>query len=118
MPITVKPGETLKLDYAISGRSVIGQAMPDPPEAATDWLNDTHVLALKRPAMTWSVNREDYATFAAFRAANDASFSSTARRNSELQARDYELIFERDGTFQIDDVPPGTYELRIKLTKT
>ena len=47
MPITVTPGETLKLDYAITGRMVIGQAMPDPPEAAANWLNDTHVLALK-----------------------------------------------------------------------
>jgi len=28
MPITVKPGETFKVDYSIVGRAVTGQAMP------------------------------------------------------------------------------------------
>ena len=117
MPITVKTGEILKLDYSLTGRMAIGQALPDPPEAAVDWLNDTHVLSVKAKTERWGVNREDYATFEAFNAANTASFSSVARLESERQARNYELVFERDGSFQIDDVPPGTYELRIQITK-
>jgi hypothetical protein len=117
MPITVKPGETLKVDYGSKGRAVLGQAMADPPDLAANWLNDTHVLSLKTAPRKWSVNREDYATFEAFRAANAASFTSTARREGEQQGRDYELVFDQDGGFHIDDVPPGTYELRIKITK-
>lgn len=117
MSIPVKPGETLQVDYASTGRAVIGQAITDPPDLAADWLNDTHVLRLKTPEARWGVNREDFATFEAFRAANAASFSSSARRQSERQARNYELLFERDGAFRADDVPPGTYELRIRITK-
>src|SRR6185503_18274587 len=117
MPITVKAGEALKLDYAFTGRAVMGQALTEPPDLAADWLNDTHVLTLKAPPGRAQVNREDFATFEAFRAANALSFTSSARRQNEREARSYELIFERDGAFRVDDVPPGAYQLLIKITK-
>jgi hypothetical protein len=63
------------------------------------------------------INREDYATFKAFREAHTASHQSPERLRQLLEARNYELVFASEGRFRIDDVPPGTYELRIKVTK-
>jgi hypothetical protein len=118
-PITVKAGETTELEYASKGRAVIGQAVTDRPEMAVDWQNDDHVLSLKLAGGTVSqqVNREDFATFAAFKQANEALFQSGAQLRQARQARTYQLAFETDGSFRVEDVPPGTYELRIRVTK-
>ena len=51
MPIVLKAGETLKVDYNNSGRQVIGQALPQNPNLAVDWLNDDHTLTLKQPPL-------------------------------------------------------------------
>jgi hypothetical protein len=76
-------------------------------------------LTLKLPASVGNggVNGEDYATFDAFQKANAASYGAPGRWEMARQARTYSLRVERDGTFRIDDVPPGTYELRIVVTK-
>jgi len=36
---------------------------------------------------------------------------------SQREARSYHLEMEEDGSFRAEDVPPGNYELRIKVTK-
>ncbi len=120
MPITVRAGETNQVDYANTGRAVIGQARPDQPELEVNWQNDGHVLALKLPtaAVTPRPNREDYATFAAFSKANDAAVRSETQASRARAARTYQLVFETDGSFRAEDVPPGTYELRIRVTKS
>lgn len=118
-PLTVRAGQTNQVEYAFRGRPVIGQVVADPADAAVDWQNDVHVLALKLPPTSarQPVNREDYATFEAFLKANDASFRSDARIAEARSAKTYQLMFETDGSFRIEDVPPGTYELRIHVTK-
>jgi beta-lactamase regulating signal transducer with metallopeptidase domain len=118
-PLTVRPGETNRVEYAFRGRPVVGQAVADPADVAVDWQNDVHVLALKLPpaASPSAVNREDYATFEAFRQANEASFRSDARVAEARRARTFQLMFEADGSFRVEDVPPGTYELRVRVTK-
>jgi len=116
LPVEVKPGEVVKVDYYEPGRPVIGQAVADVPEMSVDWQNDDHVLVLKQPPVA-SPNREDFATFKAFLEANNNSFSYPARIQQQRAARTYVLMFERDGSFRAEDVPPGTYELRIQLTK-
>jgi hypothetical protein len=121
MPITVVAGQTNQVVYASSGRTVIGQATPRPTSALVNWLNDVHTLSLKLPRQIQAgggrVNREDYASFAAFQKANTTATQSDAQQENARQARTYALQFEQDGTFRIDDVPPGTYELQIKVTK-
>lgn len=119
MPVTVRPGETSTVEYASAGRVVIGQAKPDRAELAVDWQNDVHVLSLKLPDAPAEArpNREDFATFAAFIKAHNASFQSPARLKQAREARAYQLSIEEDGSFRVEDVPPGTYELRIRVTK-
>jgi protocatechuate 3,4-dioxygenase beta subunit/peroxiredoxin len=116
MPLVVTPGAVTKIDYAQKGRAVVGQVVPDKPDLPVDWLNDDHVLVLKQPPAP-ILNREDFATFKAFQAAQNASYSSQAQLRQAREARAYVLMFERDGSFRADDIPPGTYELRIRVTK-
>lgn len=115
MPITVTAGQTNHVEYYTPGRAIIGQAVPAQPDVAVDWLNDVQTLTLKLPAAApQPVNREDYATFEAFVKANSASLQTPPQVNN---ARTYGLAFESDGSFRIEDVPPGTYELRLRVTK-
>ena len=112
----VKPGETLKLEYGGNGRMVVGQMVAN---AAVDWTADNHVLVAKaapKDPATPAVNREDYATFKAFEAANRAALKLGGRA-SYLQMDNYEMIFERDGSFRVEDIPPGRYELRVVVNK-
>jgi hypothetical protein len=116
MPFTLRVGQTLQLEYAQPGRSVVGQALPDKPDLAVDWQNDDQVLSLKQPVLP-AVNREDYASFKAFVEANSNSYATPERIRQAREARSYVLEFQKDGSFRIEDVPPGTYELKIRLTK-
>ena len=116
MPLIVKAGETTQIEYAQAGRAVVGQAMPDKPEVAVDWMNDTHKLTLKQPAIP-TVRSEDFASDKAFREAYYRSYHKPERRQLARTARMYKLIFEPDGAFRAEDVPPGVYELKIRVTE-
>jgi hypothetical protein len=115
----VRAGETNQLEYASVGRAVVGQATTDPRGLAVDWLMDDHVLSLKVPAASSKPrpNREDYATYEALRKANEAFLRSDNKLEQARAARTDPLVFESDGSFQAEDVPPGTYELRVRVTK-
>lgn len=115
-PIEVQAGQTLKVEYATSGRAVTGQVTAENPDVAIDWQNDDHVLVLKQPALP-PLNREDFATFKGFQEAMAQSYLNPARLRQAREARTYVLGFQRDGSFRAEDVPPGTYELRIQATK-
>ena len=92
--------------------------MSDKPEIAVDWLNDEDTLTLKQPSLdAASVNPKDFATDKAFQKAYNDSFQSPERLEQVREARTYLLAFDQDGSFHADDVPPGTYELKIQVTK-
>lgn len=117
MALTVRPGETVRVDQGQPGRALIGQAVPDQPGRLVDWLNDPHWLHLKQPLLrVEDARQEDYASFVAFNAAHHAAYESPERRQLVRDARSYPLAMGQDGSFRIEDVPPGTYELRIGLT--
>jgi beta-lactamase regulating signal transducer with metallopeptidase domain len=116
MPISVKPGEVLMVEYGSTGRKVMGQAIADKSELAVNWLNDDHTLRLKQPPLP-SLNFQDFATSEAYTKAYNATSKSPERLKQMRDARTYVLQFEADGSFQAEDVPPGTYELRINVTK-
>lgn len=120
MPVTISAGQTNQVEYTSNGRVVIGQVVTDPSDLAVNWQNDVHTLSLKLPDAVPNIrpNREDYATFEAFRKANDASFRSETQTKQARQTRAYGIEIESDGSFRIEDVPPGTYELRIRVTKS
>jgi len=106
----------VKLEYGGKGREVVGQAKGDNPDLVVDWLNDNHTLTLKQPTIK-PLNIEDFASAKAYQQAYYRSYSSPERLTLAREARTYLLGFEQDGSFRAEDVPPGTYELRISLNK-
>ena len=115
-PLVVQAGETTTIEYRNPGRAIVGQAMPDQPDLAVDWMNDDHTLTLKQPAIP-AVTTEDYATRKAFEEARDHSYQSPERLRQAREARTYVLGFSRDGSFRAEDVPPGTYQLNLRVTQ-
>jgi beta-lactamase regulating signal transducer with metallopeptidase domain/thiol-disulfide isomerase/thioredoxin/protocatechuate 3,4-dioxygenase beta subunit len=90
MPVEVKPGHVSLVRLGGKGRPVIGRVVLDgtPPEPV-DWrTNDPAVLELPR-----AERRKATAPW--------VSFAST---------------FDEDGRFRIEDVAPGTYELKIPVS--
>ena len=108
--ITVKAGETVQLQYGGNGRSVIGQAVPENPNIAVDWLNDTHSLELVLPTAANGLTQFMRESFG-------LGESLAEEKHAKREQRSYHLEFEEDGSFRAEDVPPGNYELRIKVTK-
>lgn len=116
MPVTVRPGETLRVEYASHGRPVVGRLVAEKSYLDVDWSKDVQVLELKQTTLP-AVNREDFASNEAFAKAYQASFESPERMKQAREARTYPLDFESDGSFRVEDVPPGTYELRIHVSR-
>jgi len=108
-------GETKKITYAFGGRSVVGHLDSN---GDVDWQNDGHVLVAKvgepPPA---APSYSDFIEAKDFEKARDAYNDSPAVREYERKRQQFQLLCTRDGDFTIDDVPPGTYELQIRLTK-
>ena len=109
-PIEVKPGEVTRVAYGGTGRPVTGRI-----EGKWDYSHDAQLLALKLPPVASHPRTDDYATSGAFAKARDRYYA-TERPREQRAERNYPLRFSPDGTFRIDDVPAGLYELRIRVT--
>jgi thiol-disulfide isomerase/thioredoxin len=109
--LIVKAGETIHVQYGGGGRTVTGQMVPQNPAIAVDWLNDNQSLELVRPSAAGGLKTFISESFG-------LGQSAAEEMQAEREARSYHLDFEEDGSFRAEDVPPGNYELRIKLTKT
>jgi beta-lactamase regulating signal transducer with metallopeptidase domain len=111
-PVIMKAGETTHVDYGGTGRPVIGQV-----EGNADWKNDIHLLVLKPKAETNALARpsaEDYFDPDEFQKVWDEYNRKGQQANHPTS---YYLKFAEDGSFRAEDVPAGTYELRIKVTE-
>ena len=89
MPVEVKPGQTTQVRLGGKGRPVIGRVVLDgtPPEPV-DWrTNDPAVLEMPR----------------------------AERRKATAPWLTFASGFDEDGRFRIEDVAPGTYELKIPV---
>lgn len=117
-PVKVAVGETTKVDYANVGRTVSGRLTTTPAGVEIDWQKvvTNHLLAQRRPEQHRSeppafadfVRQEDY------RAAFEKwgmSLSGSAKIHDS-----FDLEIEADGSFHVDAVPPGTYDLEVSIT--
>jgi peroxiredoxin len=107
MPIEVKPGDVTRVTYGGTGRPVTGKVTVSDPAAKVDWQHDHQSLGTKAPRPPQNLK-----TPAEVRAWN----SSDAVRKAQRNQRNYSVQFETDGSFRIDDVLAGTYELHLNLT--
>jgi hypothetical protein len=91
-----------------------------------DWTQDVQSLALKQstpPEPVWPKSA-DFASDTQYTAAvqcieeqNKPFWISDEGKALQRAQRTYVPLFSADGSFRIDDVPPGTYTLRIALTE-
>jgi beta-lactamase regulating signal transducer with metallopeptidase domain/protocatechuate 3,4-dioxygenase beta subunit len=89
MPVEVKPGQTTQVRLGGKGRAVIGRVVLDgTPREPVDWRsNDGAVLELPR----------------------------AERRKATTPWITFASKFDPDGRFRIEDVAPGTYELKFPV---
>ena len=113
-PFDLKPGENKMIEYDFHGRTIVGHV-----EATgnVDWKNDPHLLVVKVPPGPEPPNYYDYADVKAFEAARDAFGKLPAVVEQARKQQQFQLLFDTEGNFRVDDVPPGTYELRLRATK-
>jgi hypothetical protein len=107
--IDVKAGETTRIEDGGKGRTIRGRVPP-----TQDWSRDVQLLVtpqVTKPFPFW----DDYASRASF----DLAHAEYLRQseNRIFKARKYPVLIEKDGTFRVCDVPPGEYELQLKVTE-
>ena len=125
-PLNVKAGETTRVTIGGMGRPVVGRVVVKGYDEPIDWLRDVHWLALKLPDPSDRPRpqRDDFAdeppffeALKEYSARHKAFWTSEEGRALERAYRRYVPVFSADGSFRVDDVPAGTYELTIKPTR-
>jgi hypothetical protein len=126
LPIVVRAGETSYVQVGGTGRMVIGRVVTDGIVEPIDWLREVHTLSLKvaTPVEAAWPSKEEFSSDADFDRAVETYFERTrgfwlsdAGKALDRARRHYVLIFGEDGSFRINDVPPGIYQLSISPTK-
>lgn len=126
LPVFIKPGEVTPVMIGGAGRTIIGRmtvAGGDPEDV--DWKRDIHTMYSIRsmpPGMqgvTVTQNMSEQERQKAFREFEDrqrAYWMSDEGRALKRKDRRYVLMFETNGTFRVDNVEPGEYQLYVSLT--
>jgi protocatechuate 3,4-dioxygenase beta subunit len=114
MILELAAGESKEVEYGFGGRTVIGRIDAG---ADVDWKNDVHLLSVKLPPPPPNPSYYAYADPKEFEKARRAHGRSKAVLDYEGKRQQFQLVFDREGGFKVDDVPPGKYELNIRVTK-
>jgi len=105
-PVTVRPGETAQVTLGGKGRPVIGRFVLSQPPTNYNWRANLVALVQDRPELVLP-QRPQFPSSRAYFKAWGAYYASIAN---------YYLDFQTEGTFRVDDVPPGQYTLTLRVT--
>ena len=100
MEVSVKPGVTTQVALGGAGRKVVGKAKANVPDRRIYFRGE--LLGLTQS----SAGRHS-------RQAEPIPSEAAVPPEGPRDLRQYFLVFDSDGTFCIDDVLPGSYELKI-----
>jgi len=122
--VTVKPGEIANATLGGTGRRVTGRVnIQDGDHSDVDWKRDVHKLILvfpemlKPPAITPGMAPgEQQRLWTEFNNVQRIFWQTEAGRAREREERTYVLVFETNGTFHADNVPPGKYNLALNVS--
>jgi hypothetical protein len=103
--VDVKPGKTAEVTIGGSGYRVTGKVTSKIP---VDWDRDAHLRLLSRKHPDEPASSK----FSALR----AFWMSEVGRAFEREAFQFVPVVRSDGSFHIDNVPPGEYRLSIRAT--
>jgi hypothetical protein len=112
-PIHVLPGQTTQVTIGGVGRRIIGKVDAKDPSLHIDWRRDVqHLISiipeLQEPATPGAISHDELKRQNEF-------WLSPAGRQAQLDRRLYVPVFESDGSFRVDDVLPGDYDLSITI---
>jgi RNA polymerase sigma factor (sigma-70 family) len=123
--IKVVAGQTNFVALGGTGRQVIGSIkLPgNETERQVDWQLDVQTLTTKPAGLPEPPQREALGSQGEFQAASkkwfedqSAFWKSEAGREAQRNQKRYVLVFDKNGSFKIDDVVAGNYELKIRLS--
>ena len=114
--VEVKPSETTRVSIGGSGRPVIGRVVkPRDDKITIDWSFSRLTFRLQPPPINEPENMTQEQRTAWYN-----KWITTAEGKAYLAYQNgdrfYAFKIERDGSFRIDDVRPGTYSLKIEPT--
>jgi thiol-disulfide isomerase/thioredoxin len=112
--VDVKPGEVTQVAYSFGGRTVVGHVESG---ASVDWQNDAQVLVLSVGEQPPAPMYYGFGDNKAFEKARRQHAQSPEVQAYEAKKKQFQLVFQTDGDFRVEDVPPGKYELRLRVTK-
>ena len=124
--VVVAPGETSYVTLGGAGRAVVGRISAEGISKPIEWAQDVHKLTLKvgLPPEAVVPERNAFASDQNYSNAmqhyidrSRAYWLSDAGREAQRMERTYMLLFSPDGSFRVNDVPPGTYELSVTPTE-
>jgi peroxiredoxin len=126
LPVTVKAGETSVVNFTPSGRTITGRVeIVNGNASEVDWLRDVHRLKLRLPGvgeptppdLSKAKTEVEKAKLAhKYSEASRAYWASEKGRVAQRDEHAYMLLFETNGSFRIENVPPGSYDLMIAPT--
>jgi hypothetical protein len=106
--IEVKAGEVTHVTYGGMGRAVIGKVVLSDPGRNLDWNQGYHSLYTRWPQPPKELNTPEER-----RAWSNSPEMKAAREN----ARYYRPRFAADGSFRVEDVAAGAYDLQFNFTE-
>jgi hypothetical protein len=112
-PVEITPGKAASVEMGGRGMRVEGRIRPS-GFADLDWTANRHTLTAKEEPTATTSQGPDWEDFVR-RADYEAASRGRVIRNE--MSRQYTLTFDKDGSFFVDDVPPGEYLLQIKVTE-
>jgi thiol-disulfide isomerase/thioredoxin len=107
-PLEVKSGAVTHVDYGGKGRTIVGKVVSSDPARIADWNSGIHNFGTQTPKPP-----APFKTMAEAEAWNN----SPEVKQASAQHRYYAIQFNADGSFHIDDVPPGKYDLRLQFNE-
>ncbi len=105
--VAIKAGAVTEVALGGTGRTVVGKAILNSATGSIDWRSVPVVLQSKIDVVP--AKRQDYPTTQAYIAADERY------RESRQNQRQFGVLCGRDGSFQLSDVPAGTYEMNIEI---
>lgn len=122
----VKPGASTEVLIGGTGRPVIGRMTITGGEPEdVDWLRDVHQMSTMRalpttivpPMITGAMSEpERQKAYREYNERQRAYWMTDEGRALRRKDHRYTLMFETNGTFRVDNVEPGRYQIYVSLT--
>jgi hypothetical protein len=103
----VRSGETSSVKLGGMGCPLIGRVVVSGTDFPIDWRRASAGISLKMPTAP-APSPQD-------RSAYNAWLQSEERKNQMRSQRNYAFVVAPDGSFRVEDIPAGTYILRISV---